>query len=487
MVGQAHIRIPRPGLLGLLRHLNAGSPFELMCEARTFFRLGGIVVGLAIGSSSTSTLAEVEEAARQDEFISDYSGSAPTYNVIVNSIVNNYYNITNQVDEYPTPANIFNNGTEFIQYNTENASAGRGNNSDLSKNVNSFGDVFVPEAVWSLDVSTGVHLDHLSGEFGSEFGTTLGGRIKNADFWTRAIPSLWTDKNAGITSDVPPFLPLQLQVASCGGNSAEHSDLDLCSIDYNDASQSVVNPNESRQYDGTPTIIPPDSTSTSSSSTYISSNYTLDSSNATSVPSQEPQPDTSQGLSSLIPPSVNNAVPQSNLIDISALSDYCDDGSASCGTLRAWDHRHRFAADDIDPPTAPTNSPAEPMDSPTLPTDPWTAPIEYPTAPIDSPTPPDLPPPTPVISVGDPGPVSEPLPISAPPLIASPVPETSTWIMMMFAFGIMVIACRKRDFHLIRQAFVRTSYKLIKKSFFITTQPSYVPCDNMGDGDAEVR
>ena len=105
------------------------------------------------------------------------------------------------------------------------------------------------------------------------------------------------------------------------------------------------------------------------------------------------------------------------------------------------------------------------MDSPPPPTDPWTAPTEYPTAPIDSPTPPDLPPPTPVISVGDPGPVSEPLPISTPPLVASPVPETSTWIMMMIGFGIMVVACRKRDFHLIKQAFVGTFYKLIKKSF----------------------
>ena len=59
--------------------------------------------------------------------------------------------------------------------------------------------------------------------------------------------------------------------------------------------------------------------------------------------------------------------------------------------------------------------------------------------------------------------------------------------MMMIGFCIMVVACRKRDLRLIKQAFVGTFYKLIKKSFFITTQPSYVPCDNMGDGDAEVR
>ena len=185
MVGQAHIRISRPGLLGLLWHLNAGSPFELMCETRTFFRVVGIVVGIAIGSSSTSTLAEVEEAASHDEFKSDYSGYSPTYNVIVNSIVNNYYNVTNQFDEYPAHVSVFNNSTEFIQYNAEKVSTGRDGNSYLSKNLNSFGDVFVPEAVWSLDVSTGVHLDHLSGEFGSEFDTALGGRIKNADFWTK--------------------------------------------------------------------------------------------------------------------------------------------------------------------------------------------------------------------------------------------------------------------------------------------------------------
>ena len=83
--------------------------------------------------------------------------------------------------------------------------------------------MFIPEAVWSLDLSSGVHLDHFSGAFRLEFDTALTGRQEDADFWTGAIPSLRVCEGAGEISDGLQFLSLSLQVASCGNCFAEQA------------------------------------------------------------------------------------------------------------------------------------------------------------------------------------------------------------------------------------------------------------------------
>jgi len=384
MVGQTRIRIRRPALLRLLRRLSTSSPFELMCGTRTFFRVIGVAVG--IGVSSSSTLAEVEEAVSQDGSKSDYSDSALSHNLIVNLLVNN---IENQLDEYSTKPNILNSGTDLILHN-------------------SFGDVFIPAAVWGLDVSAGAHLDRGSSEIGSESDAALGGRQKNADFWTAVVPNLLIDNNTDMTSDVSQFLPLSLQVASCGGNAVEHGDLDYCN-----SSSAELFDNSGRVNNNGTVSVQNTSSNVTSSGTFSAYNLENQSNTAPITP-----------LAPITPPIVNNLVPQGNVIDLSALSEPCDDISASCGTIA------------INPPTTPT--------------DPPTTPIDYPT------TPPDLQP------TGDPGPT--PQPTFTPPPVASTVPETSTWIMTIVGFGIIALASRGRALHPIKHSVVGTFHRLFKKS-----------------------
>ena len=437
MVGQTHIMIPRPRFLVLLRHLSGGAPFELMCETRAFFCVVGIVVGITV--SSSSTLAKVEEAVSEDGLKSDHSDYDLTDGLIVHFLTNN-----SDSDEDYSIGNRFNDRIEFRQYNTDNGNSttgrhdtGRHDKPDLSKNLDSFGKVFIPEAVWSSDVSTGVDLDRISGQFGTEFDTVFSGGQKNAGLWTKAVPSLWPDNNGDRPSDVLWLSPLQIQVASCGGDAAEHSNLEFCHIGGNSAIQADDNSTKPEQSNSNGTV----------AAQVGSSNIVLLS--VVSASNQESQSD----ISLITPAIANKLVQQDNLIVLSALFGQCDDVSAACATIQ------------IDPSTAPIDSPTAPIDSPTAPTDPPTAPIDYPAVPIDSPAPPDPPPAYPVISVGDPGPILDPLPISTPPLVASPVPETSTWVMTMIGFFIMVLVSRRRAFHPIKQAVVTMLFRITKKYF----------------------
>ena len=428
MVGQTHIMIPRPGFLVLLRHLSGGAPFELMWETRAFFCVVGILVGITV--SSSSTLAKVEEAVSQDGLKSDHSDSELPDDLIVNFSTNNSDN-----DENYSIINRFNDGIEFTQYNTDNkrSTTSRYDKSGLSKNLDSFGKVFIPEAVWSSEVSTGVDLDRISGQFGTEFDTVFSGGQKNAGLWTKAVPSLWPDNNGDRPSDVLQLSPLQIQVASCGGDAAEHSNLEFCHIGGNSAIQADDNSTQPERSNSNGTVAAQVGSSSIGSLSVVSTS------------NQESQSD----ISPITPAIANKLVQQDNLIVLSALLGQCDDVSASCATIQIDP-----STAPIDSPTAPIDSPIAPTDSPIAPTDPPTAPIDYPAVPIDSPAPPDPPPAYPVISVGDPGPILDPLPISAPPLVASPVPETSTWVMTMIGFGIMVLVGRRRAFHPIKQAVV---------------------------------
>jgi hypothetical protein len=185
--------------------------------------------------------------------------------------------------------------------------------------------VFIPEAVWSLDLSSGVHLDHFSGAFRLEFDTALTGRQENADFWTGAIPNLWPSKGAGENSDRLQFLPLSLQVASCGDSSAEHSDLDYCGAGYGAMGVITNNSDNSKGSSSNSATIVQDigSSNPTSSSTVSTSNLQNQSNAAPAAPSYP-----------IIPPIIKAHVTQSNLIGLSDLSDCGDDNIyASCPAI----------------------------------------------------------------------------------------------------------------------------------------------------------
>jgi len=415
MISQMHTWIPRPNLFEMLPRLSAGLFFERTGSVRTSFRV--IVFIACVSVSLSSALAEIEEATGQDAVVPDDILTAPPWESIRLLSVNNYGAFT---------------GDDAIDSHVDKFSQ--------TKNLNSLSDLFAPDAVWSLDVSTGAHLDHESSGFGSELDMAPPDDRKINGWWTKESVGFWTGMSADIASDELLSSAQQLQVASCGGN-VEHRDLDYCSVDKVDAKKYPGNSGETQSGDSSDGV--------AASKT---SSETATSSNASSTSMQQNEPNTVQDLSPLIPASVNDFIPEGELTDIGAPAGQCDDVS-SCSIIGAWRLHYwgNFAG--------LINWPGASIDSPTVPTD-------SPIAPVDSSsTPPDLPPSNPVVPVDDPVPVSDPLPIFTPPPPASSVPETSTWIMFMLGFGFLAFAHKRSAFSSVKRAVVRTCVKIIKQLF----------------------
>jgi hypothetical protein len=136
-------------------------------------------------------LAETEETIDQTNSVSDYSQHSFSLGLT--------YNLK---------------GREFTRNLFDNDPM-RNVEADSSVNL---GDVFIPTTVWSLDVSSGAHLEHIPSEAGTDLGALLGSHRRYADLPSSFIRGFWTDKNSNRS-----ISPLRLQVASCGGNSAERS------------------------------------------------------------------------------------------------------------------------------------------------------------------------------------------------------------------------------------------------------------------------
>lgn len=274
-------------------------------------------------------------------------------------------------------------------------------------------------------MSTGVHLDHISGNFGSNLGIVLGSHRRTSDFLTRAILGLWADKSTDRDSDAILSPPVQFQVASCGGSSAEHPDLDHCGNTDRTTNELTDDPKKTSHDEGDDATIVPDNSSANES-------------NNPSTPSQETQPNTVLDLSPLTSARTNDFGLQGDPNDLSTLTD-------------------QFAADEINPPAVPIDTTTPQIPSPA-------APIVDPIAAIDDPWPPDLLPPDPVLSIGDPGPVLDPLPIFTSPA-SSPIPETSTEVMFMIGFGIVALTSRRKALNPMKHGLVEAFYKITKRPF----------------------
>ena len=429
MVGQTHIRVPRLNLFELLRRRRAIEP---TCDMRALFCLVGIVIG--ISGSLSSALAAVEEATSQDGSASDYAQSALSQDSIVNFWGDSYDSITRKFDNNHSPFNVTYNEDKFGHYGT-NTTIGR----DRFGSSANLDGVFIPDAVWSLDVSTGVHLDHISNDSGFGFGIAVGSDPTTPDVWTRAVLGLWADNNTQGRSDVVLLSPPQLQVASCGGTSAEHPDLDRCGSTYNSTDQSTGDSKKAKPNNGTDASVAPNNSS-----------GTVTGSNGPSAPNQGAQPGAALDLSPLMRASFNNFAVQGDLTSVSNLLDQCDGAFASCATTQI-----NSPTEQIDVQTAPIDAPVAPIDASVAPIDDLTAPIGDSTAPGSSPS-------NPVTSIVDPGHVPDLLPIFVPP--ASPIPETSTEVMTMIGFAIMFLASRRRTLNSIKHGVVGAFYKVAKKS-----------------------
>jgi hypothetical protein len=394
--GQIRAGVSQLRVLERLPHLSSNSRAELIGKMRAFFGIVGVFVG--VYAYSTSAMAEGEEVSSQDE--SAYGYEIP---IILRGLINNTIEMEDD------------------------------NSSDLSNtDYYHINNVHIPDTVWSLDVSTGVHLDRISGGSGSATYAVFGGRLERTDFWSRAILGLW---NHNITSPGPNLLitPTLFQVASCGGSSAEHSNLDYC--DSNDINADKHNDNSKNDERDK-------GNSQGTDNNVISSNNTDDvtSSNNTSNTSFS-GPGAPFNIAPLVP---SNFLTSGDL----TLLGQCDGVSISCAPIDIKQpaapidsSAPEFPTPPIDAQTPPiddsTQPPIAPVDGPTPPVDGPTPPVDGPTPPVDGPTPP-IDGPTPPIEV-------------VPPGLGGggsgsgrPIPEAPTWVMTAIGFCIVAFVFRRK-------------------------------------------
>jgi hypothetical protein len=380
--GQIRAGVSQLRVLERLPHTSGNSRAELIGKMRAVLGIVGVFVG--VYTYSLPVMAEGEEVSSQDE--STYGYETP---IILRGLINN----TIEMEDDTSFA------LSTIDYYHIN-------------------NVHIPATVWSLDVSTGVHLDRISGGSGSATYAVFGGRLERTDFWSRAILGLWNDN---ITGPGPNLLitPALFQVASCGGSSAEHSNLDYCdSNDVNADKHNDNSKNDERDKGNSQGI----------DNNVIISNNTDDvtSSNNTSNTSFS-SPGAPFHIAPLMP---SNFLTSGDL----TLLGQCDGVSISCAPI------------DVEQPAAPIDYsapefPTPPIDAQTPPIDDTTqppiAPVDDPTPPIDDPTPP-IDDPTPPIEVVPPG--------SGGGSSGSgrPIPEASTWVMTAIGFGIVTFVFRRK-------------------------------------------
>jgi hypothetical protein len=371
-----------------LSHFNGWSQFNLSSKARIFFGIIGIFAGTY--ACSSSALAEVEEDTNQEVNKPGYSASTLSNNIITNLFIDNYTD--EDVARYLLNLDRSHNNAESVDRDVEKYTGSHPAFSS-STNPHGFDDAHIPETVWSLDASTGAHLDHISGGPGSDIYAVFGGSPTVNDFWIRASFGLWADNN---TSGASVLLGTssKFQVASCGGSSAEHGGLDYCD-DAKLAANQLSDQSSKLEQSGSGTA--------------------------------------TQGASNNVPSS--NGAPASNLTDqliAAPLTPAIADQSLLQGTLSVLgpcDVSASCASVVINPLETPVDAPA--LDPPPL---------------IGDLTYPDPPAPSPIVSivyVDDPGPVSDLAPVFTPQPLR-PIPEASTWVMTVIGFGIMAFLFGKK-------------------------------------------
>lgn len=377
-------------------------------KVRALLGLVSLLTGIYVYSSSA--VAEVEEDTDQGENKSSFVSATLSHALTIDFLINNYDNIT--IEDVAKYLLILNDPSSAAGSVHPESGTFPGSHYKFvyPAGSNEADSPLIPTAVWSLDTSTGVHLDHMSPGLGSETYTVFAGRRQSPFFWSKGHPGLWTDNPDG---GDPQLLitPQNFQVANCGGNSAEHSNLDYC-INKKDKSNQQDDKSNQNQLNTKSSQIQStniDDTLSAASTSIISSNGSNISSVSFSIPddliSQE-------GITFIVP---------------------CDSVSEPC-VISKMDQPTTV----INPPTP--NSPTPLSDDPNSPIVP--SPLEV--------LPPEVLAPSPVVSVDDPG-----LPAFTPPPPVASVPEAPTWVMTILGFSVVAFIYRNRRY----RSFNRLSMK----------------------------
>ena len=373
--GVSRLRILEP-----FPHLTSNSRFELIGKLRRFFGILGVLVGIC--AYSPSVMGESEEVSSQDRGKSGYEIPTIFHELMKNITGYEEEEQDNTIYELPAIDNSHGD-TEYTIGRHTFAYSGY---------QNGFNDALIPEAVWSIDASAGVHLDRISGELGSETSAIFGGRLERTDFRSRTTFGLWDDriKDQDLLSLINPAL---FQVASCGGGHAERSNLEYCE---NNGVDKINDNSKSGENDkGNSAIQETDGDVITSSVTSLSSPVTP----SNSAPLMPANPSMSGDLTLLGQCDGVSCAP----IHIEPPATLIDSSAPEFPTPPIDDQTPPI--NDQTPPTIGDQTP--PIGDQTPPIGDQTPPIGDQTPPIGDQTPPndlEVVPPIPGNSIGDPGP-----------------------------------------------------------------------------------
>jgi hypothetical protein len=375
------------------------SRFTLSSKACVFLGIVGAFAGTSSGSSSA--LAEAEDNVGQQINDPGYSVTNLANGTLTNLLINSYADeeVARYLSTLDHPHNAEESALSDIATYTGSHPAFHS-----STNPHGFDDSLIPEAVWSLDGSIGVHVDHIPGGPGSDIYAVFNSRAGINDFWMRAIASSWIYNNTNKASGLF-FVPVKFQLASCGGTSAERGNLDYC-----DSVKLLDN-----QLNDSPVATAPSN-----------DNTTTPSATNSALPSNNPPASNSaaQSIPALLAPtSFDQSWPHETLNVIGPCDVF-----ASCSSVVT------------DPLGTLLDAPApDPLQLVAELTPPIAAPAPDPPLSIV------LPPSEPPIS-GPTGGGGDPTlaPIFSPPPESVTTPEASTWVMTVVGFGFMAFTFRKR-------------------------------------------
>lgn len=384
---QAQLRCVRPRGERTRSRISLRSSLELVPHFKAYSRsdkacalFGAVSIFTLVYSCLSSALAEVEEGNSQNDSKSGYSITTLSVGTATNIFTNNS---EDDVKEYLS--------TRYdIDYSHTTVETYAGDRVEFPtfKNQNSFDYGSIPATVWSIDRNTEVNLDNISARPDSEVYTISTWRPEVDDFWNSAIPGWWGG-NPHDALDLPVG-PTQFQVASCGGASAEHGNLDYCNNGQLVVDQYSDHSHKSEQGDS--------DTESENAGDNAPSSADATESNSSAQPSIASFP---LGIVTIKP------VLRGTLSVLGA----CGDVTLSCTTTQ------------IAPPETPFDSPSLSDDlTPSIDEAPAPGPIAYISEPGSGPS---LPP------------VFTPQPLK-------PIPEASTWVMTIIGFSIMVFVFRKR-------------------------------------------
>ena len=385
----AHIPsvIPQIGAMERVRYFSSGP--RRNGKSCTFQGVVGVIAGIYL--NSTAALAAVEIVSEEFATSSNMTAAAP------NEL---------STDDY--------------------------NNIDTNNNLN---DDLIPATVWSLHDNIAVHLDRIRGEPDSKIYTGPRYNFWVQNSWVKSAFPLSNVNSIFSKEFLLPLNVIQFQVASCGGGRAEQKNLDYCSInEENLLKKEAGNQNTLDNRDG-------------GSTTKNASDNVNPSKNTVSLSAANNQP--------ALPLSTPTPAGDPRSGDDLIVLDPCG-GAEACGTIKVDDPLTLADLPVLDLPAPPMADFAPPIADFAPPIADFTPPIADLALPIAGLAPPnsDLAPPSyepvpPVNDLGtlDPPPGPPPIQVtfgSYPPSVFTPsdlkpIPEASTWAMIMIGFVTMVM------------------------------------------------